>query len=102
MPPAQTAESWRLIFMLVLLPQLRDLFCGDARRLRAEARCDVVRNRGDLHIGISVAEGRHENLSTWSVARRTMQHHLGHVDRGRIVDRAHAGQGGIASERACT
>ncbi len=50
--PASLASARRLA-------QRRHLLCGDVRRLGPEAGGDVVRYRGDLIVGIGVAEGGH-------------------------------------------
>ena len=53
----------------------------------AEAGSDVIGNRGDLGIGIGVAERRHRDRALWRTPLGSGNHDLDDIGRTGIVDR---------------
>jgi hypothetical protein len=77
-----------------LLAQLRHVLRGEVRWLAAEARGDVIGERGDFRIGIGIAERRHRDGVGWGVPLGSVKHDLDDIDRTGIVDRPRSGDCG--------
>src|SRR5258708_5865263 len=66
-----------------LLPQLRHVLGGKLRSLAAEACADVIGDRRDLVVGISVAECRHRDRAFRRMPLGPGDHDLCHIGRAR-------------------
>src|ERR1700687_4967448 len=100
-PPHLPREGWhgasaprRRLLLRRLLSQLCYILRGELRSLAAEARGDGVGDRGDLDIGIGVAERGHRDSVLWRLPPGPGNHDLGDVGGAGIVDRPGTGQRG--------
>src|SRR5258708_7111183 len=85
-----------------LLPQLRHVLGGKMRSLAAESCGDVIGDRRDLVVGISVTERRHRYRAFRRMPLGTGDHDLGDIGRAGIVDRPGAGKRGQGRNQTFT